>query len=145
MNDKTFIYNFLDKNFKVTVGVGKPIITDLYTNNILREIEFHTLVAKIIGTYITPDGTISRQIVSIWLNETLKNIGIGVHTYLHNCRVVLASDDWVIVNENDNEITFNFLVKVLDGVQSYNEISKYFDEWYRQKVTAAVDELMKTY
>jgi len=145
MNDKTFIYNFLDKNFTVAVGVDKPIITENYTKKTLREIEFHTLVAKILGTYLTPEGIISRQIVSNWLDEAIKKIGLRVDTYLYNCKVTLASDGWIVIDEKDNEVTFESLVKLLEGIQSYDEISKYFNEWYNKKVHTAVDELMKTY
>jgi hypothetical protein len=145
MDDKTFIYNFLDKNFTVGFDVDKPIITDIYTDKKLREIDFHTLVAKIIGTYVTQDGTISRQVASNWLDEAIQKIGLRVDTYLYNCRVVHASDGWIVVDDKDKEVTFESLIRLLEGVQSYNEISEYFDQWYNKKVLAAVDELMKTY
>lgn len=145
MNDKTFIYNFLNKNFTVAVGVDKPIITENYTKKTLREIEFHTLVAKILGTYLTPDGTISRQIVSNWLDETIRNIGLRIDTYLYHCKVTLSSDGWIVIDEKGNEVTFDDLIKALEGVQTYDEVSKYYDQWYKEKVFTAVDELMKTY
>jgi hypothetical protein len=145
MEDRIFIENYLNDNFKLGINGSGIFVYDRYDKQRLNEIQFRGLAAKILGTYLTDEGISSRKVIDNWIDSYAAGYFDNLKKGLHYYKVVLKERGWVCVDQDYNPIELKELNEKFKDEYSPDVIQYYYEMWFIEKITLACEKLMGIY
>lgn len=145
MEDRIFIENFLNDNFKLGINGSGIFVFDRYDKQRLNEIQFRTLASKILGTFLTDEGISSRKVIDNWIDTYADGYFVNLRNGLFYYKVVLKDRCWACVDQDYNPIELKRLNEQFKDEYSPDVVQYYYEIWFMDKVTSACEKLMGVY
>lgn len=145
MEDRIFIENYLNENFKLGINGSGIFVYDLFDKKRLNEIQFRGLASKILGTYLTDEGVSSRKVIDNWVDSYAEGYFNELKRGLFYYKVILADRGWICVDQDYKPIVLNELTEKFKDVYSPDVVQYFYETWFMDKVTMACEKLMGFY
>lgn len=145
MEDRIFIENYLNDNFKLGINGSGIFVYDRYDKQRLNEIQFRGLTSKILGTYLTDEGVSSRKVIDNWVDTYSDSYFDSLKKGLHYYKVVLKERGWICVDQDYNPFELKRLTEEFQNEYSSDVIQYYYQKWFMEKIELACEKLMGIY
>lgn len=142
MTDKEFIYDYLNKTYEPMVDGYGLIFKDKILNQSFNDDNFKVNFHKIIGNWVTDEGTTSFELVKEWCKDRKNDLVKDLNDYLNDCIFELGERDWSVTKPNGIKITAKFLIEKFKEKYSKEFITHFYGEWYSEKVCDASEKIM---
>ncbi len=134
------ILTFLNRNFQVdydTNNIRLCFNSDWQGRHSLFEVE-KTIVLIF---------DVHHNICHNWLLEKFEKLRGEINTYLGNHKLTLSLFEWLVVDENNRQFSYDEQMELLREKFNYtSSILKYlFDNWFDDKMYAESERLMNEY
>ncbi len=134
------ILTFLNRNFQVdydTNNIRLCFNSDWQGRHSLFEVE------KTIELIFD----VHHNICHDWLLEKFEKLRAEINTYLGNHKLTLSLFEWLVVDENNRQFSYDEQMELLREKFNYtSSILKYlFDDWFDDKMYAESERLMNEY
>lgn len=145
MEDRIFIENYLNDNFKLGINGSGIFVYDRYEKKRLNEIQFRALTAKILGTFLTDEGISSRKVIDNWVDTYAEGYFVELRKGLFYYRVVLKERGWICVDQDYRPIELKQLNEKFKDEYSPDVIQYFYESWFMEMITLACEKLMGIY
>ena len=143
MTDKTFILDFLDKNFEVKADRSGFIFLDKRNRGAaMDQFNFLSLFRLIFPEYITDEDETPLIICKEWYSETINQFAKEIDLYLSDVTIKLGRRDWTVTKPDGTVVTVADLQQRFEGVYEPQFVLHYYANWYSSEVAIISEKMM---